>query len=116
MQIQISWLLQKPTDLDLHCLQWQGISGFSRTRVNELVSGQNVNCSSIKISVTGTFAEKNFIFFFSAKILVSMPYLKIKVLTMLPTTSLILNNWALYERFIFCKTRGPSGPEIAHLD
>ena len=26
--------LQKPTDLDLHCLQRQGISGFSRTRVN----------------------------------------------------------------------------------
>ena len=25
--------LQKPTDLDLHCLQRQGISGFSRTRV-----------------------------------------------------------------------------------
>ena len=34
MQIQISWLLQKPTDLDLHCLQRQGIPGFSRTRVN----------------------------------------------------------------------------------
>ena len=33
MQIQISWLLQKPTDLDLHCLQRQGISRFSRTRV-----------------------------------------------------------------------------------
>ena len=33
MQIQISWLLQKPTDLDLHCLQRQGISAFSRTRV-----------------------------------------------------------------------------------
>ena len=33
MQIQISWLLQKPTDLDLHCLQSQDISGFSRTRV-----------------------------------------------------------------------------------
>ena len=33
-QIQISWLLQKPTDLDLHCLQRQGISGLSRTRVN----------------------------------------------------------------------------------
>ena len=33
MQIQISWLLQKPTDLDLHCLQSQGISGFSRFRV-----------------------------------------------------------------------------------
>ena len=25
---------QKPTDLDLHCMQRQGISGFSRTRVN----------------------------------------------------------------------------------
>ena len=33
-QIQISWLFQKPTDLDLHYLQRQGISGFSRTRVN----------------------------------------------------------------------------------
>ena len=33
MQIQISWLLKKPTDLDLHCLQRQGISGFSRTWV-----------------------------------------------------------------------------------
>ena len=33
VQIQISWLLQKPTDLDLHCLQKQDISGFSRTRV-----------------------------------------------------------------------------------
>ena len=34
MQIQISLLLQKPTDLDLHCLQRQGISGFRMTRVN----------------------------------------------------------------------------------
>ena len=33
VQIQIIWLLQKPTDLDLHGLQRQGISGFSRTRV-----------------------------------------------------------------------------------
>ena len=37
MQIQISWLLQKPTDLDLHCLQRQGTSGFSRTRVKTLI-------------------------------------------------------------------------------
>ena len=29
------WLLQKTTDLDLHCLQRQSISGFSRTRVND---------------------------------------------------------------------------------
>ena len=27
---------QKPTDLDLHCLQRQDISGFSRTRVMPL--------------------------------------------------------------------------------
>ena len=27
MQIQLSWLLQKPADLNLHCLQRQGISG-----------------------------------------------------------------------------------------
>ena len=33
VQIQISWLLKKPTDLDLQCLQRHGISGFSRTRV-----------------------------------------------------------------------------------
>ena len=28
--------VQKPTDLDLHCLQKQGISGFSRTSVKSL--------------------------------------------------------------------------------
>ena len=33
VQIQISWLLRKPTDLDLHCLQRSGISGFSRTMI-----------------------------------------------------------------------------------
>ena len=32
VQIKISWLLQ-PADLDLHCLQRQDISEFSRTRV-----------------------------------------------------------------------------------
>ena len=32
VQIKIRWLLQKPTDLDLHCLQKQGLSGLSRTR------------------------------------------------------------------------------------
>ena len=32
--ILISWLLKKPTDLDLHCLKRQGISAISRTRVN----------------------------------------------------------------------------------
>ena len=54
MPIQISWLLQKPidldlhylqrqgiTDLDLHCLQRQGISRFSRTRVKMVSSAKN---------------------------------------------------------------------------
>ena len=30
-------VLQRPTDLDLHCLHRQGISGFSRTRVNRRI-------------------------------------------------------------------------------
>ena len=36
VQIQISWLHQKPTDLDLHCLQRQGISRFNRTKVTKI--------------------------------------------------------------------------------
>ena len=47
MQIQISWLLKKPTDLDLHCLQRQGISGFIRTRVKYFK--QHYVCTQIKI-------------------------------------------------------------------
>ena len=39
VQIQISWLLQKPTDLNLHCLQRQDISGFSMTRVKLYLYG-----------------------------------------------------------------------------
>ena len=38
MHIQISWLLKKPTDLDLPCLQRQGLSGFSRARVKDISS------------------------------------------------------------------------------
>ena len=46
VQIQISWLLKKPTDLDLHCLQKQGISRFSRTRLNWAVSCEKVSSSN----------------------------------------------------------------------
>ena len=38
VQIQISWLLQKQSELDRHCLQRQGLSEFSRTRVKLLSS------------------------------------------------------------------------------
>ena len=46
---EASWLLQKPTDLDLHCLQRQGISGFSMIRVKK------VSCQLLaKVCVQGT--------------------------------------------------------------
>ena len=35
VQIQISWLLQKPTDLDLHCLQRLIVLGFNDTSTLE---------------------------------------------------------------------------------
>ena len=53
-QIQINWLLWKPTDLELHCLQRQGISGFSRTRLNTLPSG---------LKIQQTHSEIFFLFF-----------------------------------------------------
>ena len=34
MQIQISWLFQKPTDLDLHCLQRQVYPGSAGQGLN----------------------------------------------------------------------------------
>ena len=37
-ELQTVQILKKPTDLDLQCLQRQGISGFSRTRVKILTS------------------------------------------------------------------------------
>ena len=36
--------VQKPTDLDLHCLQLQGISWFSRTRVNSSILTVGIDC------------------------------------------------------------------------
>ena len=44
MQIQINWLLRKPTDQDLHCLQRQGISGFNMTRVNSFHTSADFCC------------------------------------------------------------------------
>ena len=44
MQIQISWLLQKPTDLDLHCLLRQGMSCLAREGlINSCNSVNNYN-------------------------------------------------------------------------
>ena len=53
VQIQISWLLKKPTDLDLHCLQRQGISGFSMTRVNNAkVLGTTERMKPVMVEIT----------------------------------------------------------------
>ena len=49
MQIQISLLLQKPTDLVLHYLQWQDLSGFSWTRVKSSSSLANTEIQQIKV-------------------------------------------------------------------
>ena len=46
----------KPTDLDLHCLQRQGISGFSRTRV-EIDSKDPVRKSKKYFSYSYFFFE-----------------------------------------------------------
>ena len=42
-------ILQKPTDLDLHCLQKQGISRFSRTSVKYVSLYLQVLCSDTRV-------------------------------------------------------------------
>ena len=38
---QFNWLIQKPTDLDLHCMQSKkGIAGLNRTRVRCVLTEQ----------------------------------------------------------------------------
>ena len=57
---------QKPTDLDLHCFQMQGISRFSRTRVKVFASAyQSPNKSPIpKKCYDFNFSKVYFFFFF----------------------------------------------------
>ena len=45
--------LEKPTDLDLHCLQRQGLSGFSKTRVK----------FSNAFSITALILNKSFLLY-----------------------------------------------------
>ena len=40
------------TDLDLHCLQKQGISGFSRTRVKMNIDCMKRKCASVVVRKT----------------------------------------------------------------
>ena len=46
-KVAIIHLLQKPTDLDLHCLQRQGISVFSRTKVNSTLYEFHISHKSV---------------------------------------------------------------------
>ena len=43
MKIQISWLFQKPTDLDLHCLLRQGMSCSAREGLSSVAFHRMVN-------------------------------------------------------------------------
>ena len=42
MHIQINWLLQKPTDLDLHCLLRQGMSCSAREGLIIIINNDNI--------------------------------------------------------------------------
>ena len=56
VQIQISWLLKKPADLDIHCLQRKGISGLSRIRVKGhryTLKGDNCQNSEKRLTLKG---------------------------------------------------------------
>ena len=61
VQIQISWLLQKPTDLDLHCLQRQDISGFSRTRVNMLLCRSQLQIIGVSIKISFSYFSMKYV-------------------------------------------------------
>ena len=64
MQIQISWLLQKPTDLDRHCLQRQGIFWFSRTRVDLIYILLFVFCDVLLTELGSLYVSRTIILYF----------------------------------------------------
>ena len=55
MQIQISWLLQKSTDLDLHCLQRQGYLGSAgQGLITPFVDTTILSMKEVSLLVNGT--------------------------------------------------------------
>ena len=59
-QLASEWLFQKPTDLGLHCLQRQGMSGVSRTRVkhtcSKVLNPKNETCGySLEVPYPGAY-------------------------------------------------------------
>ena len=59
IQIQISWFLKKPTDLDLHCSQRQGISRLSRNWVKHMGKFNRRQISTIWVKYQNLLSGKN---------------------------------------------------------
>ena len=62
MQIQISWLLQKPTDLDLHCLKRRVHPGSAGQGLNLNSKTQNDGKNSILLPLRALICSKHFTF------------------------------------------------------
>ena len=60
VQIQISWLLQKPTDLDLHCLLRQGMSCSAREGLRNLTETWTYANKASKISNGNSFCAMKY--------------------------------------------------------
>ena len=54
-----SWLLKKPTDLDLHCLQRQDISWFSNKRVKRINSARFSTFLNQQLLIVHLFFKEN---------------------------------------------------------
>ena len=99
MQIQIRWLLLKPSDLDLHCLQRQGISGFSRTRVKSDKSLDNIGLGLIYVLYISTTVIPNY--HIKMKILGPVVQSVVSLTTSLRVISLTVLADSIYNILIF---------------
>ena len=65
MQIQISWLLQKSTDLDLHCFLRQSMSCLAREELIPLIQKHRLDLNSISNDIiTSQIYDKRDDFYF----------------------------------------------------
>ena len=109
-----SW---KPTDLDLHCLQIQCISGFSRTRVNEHLLLSLSCLPYFKLSTDwAASADDNWMIFLahlSRKWANTIPM--VRCLSSVHTFKHLLhrNPWTSWSR-ILCGTSMPCGNKSLH--
>ena len=76
VHIQISWLFQEPTDLDVHCLQRHGKSAFSRTRIKVQVE---TVCMKCQILFSGKNKKNIINFVICRMIVVKVIFTRLKV-------------------------------------